>query len=98
MTTKFKKFFQLRKLLLMMETDLGISSLTEDERNLLAAIVDIQDEKGNFETDGLKSHILIAKQSHGSYHRALRSLRENKFIEKRDGRERGFYKLLTLQS
>ena len=98
LSSKFQAFSQLRNLLLMMETDLGITNLTEDERALLAAIIDIQDDDGKFESDVLRSHTLVEGLSHGSYYRALRTLRENNFIDKRDGRKRSLYKLLPHRS
>ena len=98
LSSKFQAFSQLRNLLLMMETDLGITNLTEDERALLADIIDIQDDDGKFESDVLRSHTLVEGLSHGSYYRALRTLRENNFIDKRDGRKRSLYTLLPHRS
>ena len=98
MCAKFKLFFHLHKLLLIMEPDLGLASLTEDERNLLAAVVDLHDEKGSFTSERLNSHILLAKPSHGPYHCALRSLRENQFSGKKGGKGQGSHKLLPNQA
>lgn len=98
MSAEFKISFYLHKLLLIMETDLGLASLTEDERNLLAAVVDLLDEKGSLTSERLNSHILLAKPSHGSYHCALRSLRENQSNEKRGGKAQGSHKLLPNQA
>ena len=41
-------FSNLRKMLQFMEHDLGVSSLTDDEKNLLAAITDQADDTGKF--------------------------------------------------
>ena len=79
----------------MMEADLGIDSLKQDERDILAAIIDIQHNDGSFESDILKSHSLVARLSHAAFFRALRALREKGYIEKQDGRQRGFYRLIA---
>jgi hypothetical protein len=42
MNSKLQSFLQLKKLLVLMEADLGIDNLEQNERDLLAAIVDIQ--------------------------------------------------------
>ena len=95
MANKFQGFLHLKKLLLMMEADLGIDDLKQDERDILAAIIDIQHDDGSFESDVLKSHGLVARLSHAAFFRALRSLREKGYIEKQDGRQRGFYRLIA---
>ena len=42
MNSKLQSFLQLKKLLVLMEADLGIDNLEQNERDLLAAIVDVQ--------------------------------------------------------
>lgn len=98
MSSKFEAFLKLKKLLLMMEADLGIGSLKQEERDLLAAIIDIQNLDGTFETENLRSHPLAIGMSHGTFFRALRSLRENNFIDKQIGRQRGLYQLIMQPS
>ena len=95
MANKFQGFLHLKKLLVMMEVDLGIDGLKQDERDILAAIIDIQQDDGSFESDVLKSHGLTARLSHAAFFRALRSLREKGYIEKQDGRQRGLYRLIA---
>jgi len=46
MNSKLQSFLQLKKLLVLMEADLGIDNLEQNERGLLAAIVNIQKSDG----------------------------------------------------
>ena len=54
-----------------METDLGIDNLEQNQRDLLAAIVDIQKDDGTFDSHALKSHTLTSKQSKATFSRTL---------------------------
>ena len=94
MPTKLQSFLQLKKLLFLMEADLGIDDLEQNERDLLAAIVDIQKNDGSFDSDALKSHSLISKQSKATFFRTLRSLQDKGYVTKRSGFGRGAYKLV----
>lgn len=98
MSSNFQAFLKLKKLLVMMEADLGIDSLKQEERDVLAAIIDIQDSNNAFESDQLRCHPLVQGMSHGTFFRALRSLREKHFVEKQIGRERGLYRLIFKSS
>ena len=90
----FQSFMILKKLLMSMEGDLGIDGLKHDERDVLAAIIDVQKDDGSFESDVLRAHHLITKLSHSTFFRSLRTLRDKGFIEKCDGRERNLYRLI----
>ena len=59
----FQSFMTLKKLLMLMEGDLGIDGLKHDERDVLAAIIDVQNDDGSFESDILKTHHLIRRLS-----------------------------------
>ena len=95
MNSKLQSFLQLKKLLVLMEADLGIDNLEQNERDLLAAIVDIQKDDGSFDSDALKSNILTSKQSNATFFRTLRSLQDKGYVAKRSGRGRGAYVLIS---
>ena len=77
-----------------MEADLGIDNLEQNERDLLAAIVDIQKDDGSSDSDALKSHTLISTQSKATFFRTLRSLQVKGYVAKRSGFGRGAYVLV----
>ena len=94
MNSKLQSFLQLKKLLVLMEADLGIDNLEQNERDLLAAIVDIQKDDGSFDSAALKSHSLISTQSNATFFRTLRSLQDKGYVAKRSGFGRGSYVLV----
>ena len=94
----FQSFMTLKKLLMLMEGDLGIDGLKHDERDVLAAIIDVQNDDGSFASDILKTHHLIRRLSPSTFFRSLLALREKGFIEKCNGRERNLYRLLPEKS
>ena len=77
-----------------MEADLGIDNLEQNERDLLAAIVDVQKDDGSFDSDVLKAHTLTSKQSNATFFRTLRSLQDKGHVAKRSGFGRGAYVLV----
>jgi hypothetical protein len=95
MSSNFQSFSQLKKLLVLMEADLGIDNLDQNERDLLAAIVDIQKDDGSFESDALKSHALASRQSSATFFRTLRSLQNKGHVAKGEARGRGVYVLVS---
>lgn len=95
MSSTFENFSQIMKLLKLMEADLGIGTLSQNERDLLAAIVDIQKDDGTFDSDALKSHTLTSKQSNATFFRTLRSLQDKRYVAKSSGRGRGSYVLVS---
>lgn len=95
MSSKLQKFLQVKKLLMLMEADLGFDNLKQDERDLLAAILDIQEDDASFESDTLKAHDLVRRLSNATFFRTLRSLQDKGYIIKSDGRQRNLYELVS---
>ena len=81
---------ELKKLLNSMETDLGLSSLSEVERNILYAIKDLEKENGSAKTGDLLSHEFTSKMSRISVFRGLKALEQLQII-KRKTSKRGEY-------
>ena len=80
----------LKKLLNSMETDLGLSSLSEVERNILYAVKDLEKENGSAKTGDLLSHEFTSKMSRISVFRGLKALEQQKIIERKTSK-RGEY-------
>ena len=81
---------ELKKLLNSMETDLGLSSLSEVERNILYAIKDLEKENGSAKTGDLLSHEFTSKMSRISVFRGLKALEKQKIIARKTSK-RGEY-------
>ena len=81
---------ELKKLLNSMEKDLGISSLSEVERNVLYAIKDLEKENGAAKTGQLLNHEFTSKMSRISVFRSIKALEKQNKI-KRKAAKRGEY-------
>ena len=81
---------ELKKLLNSMETDLGLSSLSEVERNILYAIKDLEKENGSAKTGDLLGHEFTSKMSRISVFRGLKALEQQQIIERKTSK-RGEY-------
>ena len=81
---------ELKKLLNSMETDLGLNSLSEVERNILYAIKDLEKENGSAKTGKLLSHEFTSKMSRISVFRGLKALEQQQIIERKTSK-RGEY-------
>ena len=73
-----------------MEADLGISSLSELERNILYAIKDLEKENGSAKTSDLLGHEFTSKMSRISVFRGLKALEQQKIIARKTSK-RGEY-------
>lgn len=95
MKNQLLNFANLRKMLLLMEQDLGVADLSNDEKNLLAAITDQADEKGQFRSELVRTHSLVLEMSHGTFFRSLKKLAQKNFISKINDSGRSNYQLNT---
>ena len=73
-----------------METDLGLNSLSELERNILYAIKDLEKDNGSAKTSDLLSHEFTSKMSRISVFRGLKVLENQQIIERKTSK-RGEY-------
>jgi hypothetical protein len=83
----------MRKMLQFMEQDLGVADLSNDEKNLLAAITDQTDKAGEFRSEIVRAHSLVVDMSHGTFFRSLKKLIDRKIISKSNDHGRSNYRL-----
>ena len=93
MKNRLINFSNLRKMLLFMEQDLGVADLTNDEKNLLAAITDQADKNGEFRSELVRAHSLVVDMSHGTFFRSLKKLIEKNIVSKCSVQRRSIYRL-----
>ena len=93
MKNRLINFSSLRKMLQFMEQDLGVADLSNDEKNLLAAITDQTDNSGEFRNELVRTHSLVVYMSHGTFFRSLKKLIEKKIIVKNNDQRRSIYRL-----
>jgi hypothetical protein len=79
---KLNSIFELRNMLHQMENDIGMGGLTRTERDVLLAAHVLTAVLGDsVESYQIRGHSLINSLSPATYHRALRSLLEQGFLE-----------------
>jgi DNA-binding MarR family transcriptional regulator len=88
---------QLRDLLDAMERDLGIDSLTPNERDILLAFysnASKDDARGLIcSTDVVRAHPTVCRISQPTFHRTLRRLIERGFVARCEDLPQGMYRL-----
>lgn len=89
----FKTAIKLKVLFQEMEDDLGITSLSEIEKNVLLAIAALQSDRDVAYTKDILSHQFVTYNSRPSVFRAIQKLERNRRIFKFLGKN-GHYKLL----
>jgi squalene cyclase len=95
MISSFETILALKKLMLLMEVDLGIDALSDDAKTLLVAISDVQNSDGSFISYAARNHELTKQMPHASYHRALKALIDNKFIKLHPENKKSHYVLIA---
>ena len=66
---------QLREIVMAMERELGLSTLSHNERDVLYAVQSVLGEtKCVAKSDEIRSHNLVRDMSQPTFHRALKSL------------------------
>jgi len=96
-TSIISQLAQLRDLLDAMERDLGIDSLTPNERDILLAFysnASKDDARGLVcSTDVVRAHPTVARISQPTFHRTLRRLIEGGFVTRCEDLPQGVYRL-----
>ena len=91
MAMLLRSLVQLKKALLGLEADLGISDLSEVDKTILISITEVCEVSGEFNSQDLRQHILVKNIPIASYHRSLKSLQNSGFIKKQADRSRSKY-------
>lgn len=88
----FSKAAQLRKILIGMENDLGFEDLSDSEKSILYAVVDL-DVGRAVQSSLIKAHILTDRMTKPTFHRALKSLVSKGYLAHETGTKVGLYRL-----
>ncbi len=86
---------ELRSLLFRMEVEVGLSELSDAERNMLYAIMAANPSADGFiRNEAIRSSPLARHLSDPTFQRALRSLVEKGYVKHAPGYRRGAYVLI----
>jgi len=77
-----------------LEAELGITQLTNLERNILAVLSLEEFEKGA-RTENLKNHNILDSPTQSSFYRALKKLKNNNYVDTVGDRKKGIYRLAS---
>ena len=81
----------LRTALNYAEEELGIQRLSELEKKLYYAAVDLADSLGNFSSEIIRNSNWCKDIPHASYHRALANMVKDHIFLKEPGSQRNYY-------
>jgi hypothetical protein len=85
-------YAQLRNLIMQMETDLSIASLTEIEKKVISALIMLsQEQQEPIHLDQLRDHPLVHNMPQPSLYRAFQTLIKSGFINKVGSERSGLY-------
>jgi hypothetical protein len=82
--SRLSVYAELRKLLIVMEEDMGLDRLTRVERDMYHACTAIRATDGRFASHDLRTHPLMTGVAPATYHRALKRLIEVGFVRRAD--------------
>ena len=86
---------KLYELIASMEKDLGLDSLSEDERAMVYAITSMTDaERATFQSSDVKNHDLCGKMSNPTFYRNLKRLLARGVIRHVQGKKTGVYEMV----
>ena len=89
-----KVFADLLKVTQSMEADLGMSVLTQTDKQVLASVVLItEDGRGDALLDDIKTHSLVDKMPTPSLYRSLKTLIQKGMVQKVGSERSGIYRL-----
>ncbi|MDC0649592.1 hypothetical protein OAQ37_03685 [Alphaproteobacteria bacterium] len=89
-----KVFANLLKITQSIETDLGLSALTQTDKQVLASVVLItEDGSRDALLDDIRTHSLVDTMPTPSLHRSLKTLIERGMVQKIGSERSGIYRL-----
>lgn len=88
-----KKFIALKLVLNEMEQDLGLSDLSEAEKNIYLAAQDLSSESNFIATKDLLNHTLTQSLTRPTFFRCLKSVQTKGFLKQSTRRKRGEFEV-----
>lgn len=90
--TDIKYYAELRHLILQMESDMSIASMTEIEKKVLSALIILSSkEKKPIHLDQIREHPLVQSMPQPSLYRAFQTLIKSGYINKVGTERSGLY-------
>ena len=91
--SQLNNYAQLLAVRRSLEKGMGLSELTELERNILA-VLSLEEFQQGARTESLRTHNILDSPTQSSFYRALNRLRDRNFIDTVGDRKNGVYRLV----
>ncbi|MEY8883239.1 MarR family transcriptional regulator [Donghicola sp. XS_ASV15] len=97
MHSGYKQLAAMRELLYQLEQDMGLDDMSQNEKDILYAFHMIAESKidADVHSESIRSHNTVRAMKHATYHRTLKRLLDQGFIEHAPQRKTGLYRLAT---
>ena len=90
--SKLNGYAHILAVLRSLEKEMGLTELTKLERSILA-VLSLEEFAQGARTESLMNHNILESPTQSSFYRALKRLRENKFVDTVGDRKTGVYRL-----
>lgn len=91
--SQLNSYAQLLAVLRSLERGMGLTELSKLERNILA-VLSLEEFQQGARTENLLNHNILDSPTQSSFYRALKRLRDRKFIDTVGDRKTGIYRLV----
>lgn len=91
--SKLNRYANLLAVLRSLEKGMGLTELTKLECNILA-VLSLEEFQDGARTEILLSHKILDSPTQSSFYRALKRLRDKKFVDTVGDRKTGIYRLV----
>ncbi|MCI5039415.1 MULTISPECIES: hypothetical protein [Donghicola] len=97
MHSGYKQLAAMRELLYQLEQDMGLDDMSQNEKDILYAFHMLAESKAECDvhSESIRSHNTVRAMKHATYHRTLKRLLDQGFIEHAPQRKTGLYRLAT---
>ena len=92
-SAKLNGYAHMLAVLRSLEKEMGLSGLTKLERSILA-VLSLEEFAQGARTESILNHNILESPTQSSFYRALKRLRENKFVDTVGDRKTGVYRLV----
>ena len=92
--SSLNSYAQMIAVLRSLENGLGLTELTKLERNILA-VLSLEEFQQGARTGSLLNHNILDSPTQSSFYRALKRLRDRKFVDTVGERKTGIYRLVS---
>lgn len=92
--SKLNRYANMLAVLRSLEEGMGLTEMTKLERNILA-VLSLEEFQNGASSESLLNHKILDNPTQSSFYRALKRLRDRKFVDTVGDRKTGIYTLVA---